>query len=775
MADRKGLGQVVGQLSGRSVWQVLVLYLGASWGVLEVVDVLKDNMGLPDWVFPFAVVLLLIGLPIMLGTAVIQARFAAARGPAAGDDPRATSADPVSAPAAEPVPATDDDDLEAHHIFTWRRALLGGAAAFVLLILVTTGFMFMRNRGIGPVGSLVAKGLIDERSELLVADFEAEDDMLGRMAAEALRVDLSQSDIVRLVSPRTVEGALTRMQLPTGTRLDEATAREIAEREGLAAVVGGEILSGGGSYVITAHLVTPEGDLLGNARVTAADSSRIIEAIDAISRDLREQIGESYTSMRESRPLAQVSTSSLEALRKYTEAGVQRRDGNLDAAIGLLEQAIEIDSTFAMAYRGIGIFLQNKFEAWSRQYWAHSKAYEYRDRLTEREKWLVTASYYLDIEEDRARAIAAYENVLRIDPELDAAVNNIGVIYYFQRNWEKALDYYRRAYEMNETRGLTAANVGVVYANMGRLDSAAVWLDSAVVLEPNEPSWQDWQVHLEHLSGNVVEARRMNAAIRQSHSADPYWVGRTSEIDWLFDVSEGKMADGETSFAAAMDANELRGGASALATSLLKAALALALDKPEEAIRIVESSLDRYPLDEIPALDRPTSAVVSILAGAGAVETARDILASQRQELGPLARRSRLGFDVADGWIAVAEGRYADAIPALRDADWGYGCQPCADHSVGRAFDLWGKPDSAVVYYEKYLAPEFNFRAWVDGLWKGWTLERLGQLYDEMGELEQAAGYYGLFVDLWADADPELQPRVRAARERMEEIARERG
>jgi hypothetical protein len=235
MAEKSGIGELLEQSGGRSVWQVLVVYLGASWGVLEVVDVLKDNMGLPDWVFPFAVVLLLIGLPIMLGTAAIQARFAAQSRRPSADDAPAGSQDPLLARVAE------KDEIEAHHIFTWRKVLIGGAAAFVLLTLVTTGFMFMRSRGIGPVGSLVAKGLIDERSELLVADFEAEDDMLGRMASEALRVDLSQSDIVRLVSPRTVEGALTRMQLPRGTRLDEVTAREIAEREGLAAVVGGEI------------------------------------------------------------------------------------------------------------------------------------------------------------------------------------------------------------------------------------------------------------------------------------------------------------------------------------------------------------------------------------------------------------------------------------------------------------------------------------------------------------------------------------------------------
>jgi tetratricopeptide (TPR) repeat protein len=611
----------------------------------------------------------------------------------------------------------------------------------------------------------------------MVADFEAEDDMLGRMASEALRVDLSQSDIVRLVNPRTVEGALRRMQVPEGTRVDESTAREIAEREGIAAVVGGEILSGGGSYVITAHLVSPGGDLLGNARVTAADSSKIIEAIDKLSRNLREQIGESYSSMRESPPLAQVSTSSLEALRRYTEAGVQRREGNLDAAIDFLEEAIAIDSTFAMAYRGIGIFLQNKFDDWSRQYWAHSKAYEYRDRLTEREKWLVTASYHMDIEEDEAQAIDAYENVLRIDPEMMSAVNNIGVIYYFQRDWEKALKQYRLAHEMRP-EGLTASNVGVVYANMGMLEQADEWLALSRELEPNNPSWRFYQVHFESLRGNKEEARRLNRELKESESPDPYWLERTYGTDWLFDVEEGRIARAEPSLAAAVEAGD--GGqdgnsARALQDLLARAELDLALGEPESTVRRVEAALERFPLDAIPPLDRPTAWAASLFAQAGDTDAARALLADQRERLGPLAERKRVGLVEAEAWIDVAEGRYAEAIPVLRDSDRGYGCDICIDLSVGTAFDQAGQPDSAVVYYERYLAPTQNWRAYTDAAWRAWTLERLGQLYDELGELEQAAGYYAAFVELWAEADPELQPRVQAARTRMEEIVRERG
>jgi tetratricopeptide (TPR) repeat protein len=519
------------------------------------------------------------------------------------------------------------------------------------------------------------------------------------------------------------------------------------------------------------------GDLLGNARVTAADSSEIIEAIDKLSRNLREQIGESYTSMRESPALAQVSTSSLEALRKYTEAGVQRREGNLDAAIDFLEDAIAIDSTFAMAYRGIGIFLQNKFDDWSRQYWAHSKAYEYRDRLTEREKWLVSASYHLDIEENEAEAIAAYENVLTIDPEMMSAVNNIGVIYYFQRDWEKALKQYRQAHEMRP-EGLTASNVGVVYANMGILDQANEWLALSRELEPNNPSWKFYQVHFEFLRGNKEEARRLNRELRESESPDPYWLERTYGTDWLFDVEEGRIARAEPSLAAAVEAGD--GGqdgnsARALQDLLARAELDLALGEPESTVRRVEAALERFPLDAIPPLDRPTAWAASLFAQAGDTDAARALLADQRERLGPLAERKRVGLVEAEAWIDVAEGRYAEAIPVLRDSDRGYGCDICIDLSVGTAFDQAGQPDSAVVYYERYLAPTQNWRAYTDAAWRAWTLERLGQLYDELGDLEQAAGYYAAFVELWVEADPELQPRVQAARTRMEEIVRERG
>ena len=102
-------------------------------------------------------------------------------------------------------------------------------------------------------------------------------------------------------------------------------------------------------------------------------------------------------------------------------------------------------------------------------------------------------------------------------------------------------------------------------------------------------------------------------------------------------------------------------------------------------------------------------------------------------------------------------------------------CVPCGYQRDARLFDEAGRADSAVAYYELYLETPSNFRLFVDGNRLGPTHERLGQLYDERDDLENAALHYAAFVELWADADPVLQPRVRAAQSRLEEIVSERG
>ena len=144
---------LIREIHRRSLWQVLGVYLAASWVALQVVGQLAQSVGLPAWVEPFAVVLLVIGLPIVLATAVVQEGVPSA----GGSGPAASSPEPTVTDSGTVIPAkpaTEAVPAGAHQrLFTWRNAAVGGVLAFTLLAALTAHFLTMRNQGVGPVGS----------------------------------------------------------------------------------------------------------------------------------------------------------------------------------------------------------------------------------------------------------------------------------------------------------------------------------------------------------------------------------------------------------------------------------------------------------------------------------------------------------------------------------------------------------------------------------------------------------------------------------------------
>lgn len=120
--------------------------------------------------------------------------------------------------------------------------------------------------------------------------------------------------------------------------------------------------------------------------------------------------------------------------------------------------------------------------------------------------------------------------------------------------------------------------------------------------------------------------------------------------------------------------------------------------------------------------------------------------------------------------IALAEGRYEDALRAIRAADVG-SCLACVAPLLARAYTLMGRPDSAIAAAERFLDTTFYDAGLAWTLYYPILYERLALLYDRKGDPENAARYHEQFVDAWVEADPDLQPRVSAARERLREIA----
>ena len=289
----------------------------------------------------------------------------------------------------------------------------------------------MRLLGIGPVGTLVASGRLSERDRLVVADFDnrTPDASLAGSVTEAFRIDLGQSPVVRILSTAEVGDALARMKRDPATPVTPAVARELAAREGAKAVVAGEISALGKSYVLSARILdATDGSELVALRETAADDAGIVAALDRLSARVRERIGESLKTIRGGQPLDQVTTGSLEALRLYTEGARLSEHGADDRAIPMLEQAIALDSGFAMAWRKLAVALGNSRASQDRVVAATTRAYQHRDRLTEVERQLTAAYYYSTVETDHAKEEAAYRRVLTINPDNRVATNNLSLL-----------------------------------------------------------------------------------------------------------------------------------------------------------------------------------------------------------------------------------------------------------------------------------------------------------------------------------------------------------
>jgi hypothetical protein len=402
----------------RSLPKALAIYAAAALVVAAVARAAVVAIGLPEWVFPGALIVMAVGLPVIVFAwfADQTMRKVATQTPTTG-----------SAPVTHGTMATLA--LKAGPRLTWRRAWMGGAIALGSFVALVIGFMVLRALGIGPEGSLLAAGRLEDRGQLIVTSFSSPDSSLSLLVNEAVRTNLGQSRVVSVMPPVAIAAALDRMERPRDSELTLDLARQIAQREGVKAIVDGAIRSLAGGYVISVRLVSADSAReLALYQETAEGPQEILKAIDALTRKLRGRIGESLRDVQASAPLDQVTTSSLEALRIYAEAARAVDMGqNPIAASERLREAVRIDTTFAMAWRKLGVALNNSGRPRAEIDSALERAYQFRDRLTERERLLAEGTYFqLGPGRDRGRAIRAYETLLARYPNETAPANNLG-------------------------------------------------------------------------------------------------------------------------------------------------------------------------------------------------------------------------------------------------------------------------------------------------------------------------------------------------------------
>jgi len=739
--------------------RVTLAFAVAAVIVLALVAFLVYRLGLPDWVLGGAVVLLLVGLPIMLFTGHQERRRAIAR----------------TTMVHTPVPETG-----VTRWLTWRKAILGGGLAFGGLAVVAGTYTAMRVLGIGPIGTLVASGVLKNRDKLILADFEnrAADSTLGPSVTEAFRVDLQQSQTLRLVDAAEINDALRRMERSSGSTIGPGLAREIAERSGIKAVVAGQIDPVGTSYVLSASLLdAADGRVLTAVRETADGPGELLKAIDRLSAKLRERIGESLVTIRESRALERVTTPSLPALRKYSEAVHYTDLEQPDEAIPLLEEAIALDTGFAMAYRKLAVALDNANLSPSRSIQAVTKAYEHRDRLPDIERELAVAYYHTNADYDEAKVAAAYRSVLNLDPDNDVALNNLANLLNKQRRYAEAETLATRATRVGASASFYQ-NAAAAQTALGRPQAAESTLAALKKVSPGGPAPLELEAWIDLSRRDYASADTVIRRLRDRERTSQMWQANTSDMLSMVAEARGRLADAAQHQRDFMAAGEARG----LPRDYLVGATRLALldiryrNRPADALAQVSAALGKHPLDSIAPADRPYLSLAEVYARAHKPDQARRYLKEYEAAVPDQVRRSIGWRGLAYGAVAEAEGHAQEAIAAYQQAyaEAGY-CGVCGLPQLAALYDHQGQTDSARAVYQRYLETPAPANRRIDPAELAASYKRLGELYEARNDRKRAVEYYGRFVELWKDADAELQPGVREVRGRLARLAQEPG
>ncbi len=771
-------------IGGRGMlWRALGVYAIAFIAVAILAKAAIIGIGLPDWVFPGALIVMALGLPVILFTGYAQL---VAR--------RAAMAMPTYTPGGTPSLANSGTmatiAIKASPHLSWRRTMLGGAYAVGAFVLLVGGFMLLRGLGIGPAGSLLARGRFTAREPVIIADFAVQhtDTALGAVVSDAVRAALSQSTMISLVPPQRIAAELRTMLRPANTRLDLATAREMAQREGVKAVVDGQVTGVGSGYILTLRLVSADsGTELASFRETGDGPRGLIDAADKSARELRARIGESLRSVQATTPLVQATTASLEALRLYSE-GVRANSMEEDPAVSvqLERQAVAADSTFASAWEALAIGIGNIDGSRAAIDSAMERAYRLRDRLPEIERLRVEAAYFLDgPHADRARALTAYAG-LRQRGDSKAAAVNAGEILRSERAYAQAESLDVLSLRKDSTSGLAFGNIIELELDQGHDAAAADWLRRWKQHGPVTGSHASHEALLLYAAGDTLRLHERLDSLQQSTDPAP----RERALGMLVDLSlkHGRLVDAQrydregAAVAPYTDAEQLT-------HAITQAAIDAWFHGPSPAyVQALDHALAATPFARLPIEDRPYYSAAKAYAVAGDPGKGMAMIAQFRRDVADTALMRREAPDLHDALaeIALARNDPRTAVDEFRRGDLGDDglpvreCAPCRDFLLGRAFDAAGQADSAISRYEAYIATPFWFKlhgsygpdiGFGDALALAGVHKRLGELYEAKGDRQKAASHYAKFIALWKNADPELQPKVADVRRRLARLS----
>ncbi|MGO9209102.1 MAG: protein kinase domain-containing protein [Terriglobales bacterium] len=618
-----------------------------------------------------------------------------------------------------------------------RRWKLVAPAVVVLAALVAGGWWWRSQR---------APALTD-KDTILVADFinTTGDPVFDGTLKKALTVELQQSPYLNVFPEGRVQKTLKFMGRSSDERVTTEVAREICQREGIKALLSGTVAGLGGQYVVTLEAINAStGDALAQAQAQASSKEQVLAALDKASTQLRGKLGESLASIQKfDKPLEEATTSSLEALKAFALGDAEHMLKQEEmASLPFYKRAVELDPNFALAYARLGTVYgnigQDDLEEQNQQ-----KAFELRDRASERERLYITGHYYGGSRQVD-KAIEAWELYKRTYPRDSISYGNLAPLFARLGKFDKSLENSNSALQVDPDSTFGYTNAAEAHLALGHVDEAKALLNAAL-----KRNIGGHLIHLELaqialVQGDTAAQEREDALVRASPEGELELLDRDAGLAY----GRGQVRKGRELMVRFSQSYRAAGLSGVAATGVATQALAEAtFGLREEALKEANAAL---------GLARDSLVVANASQAMAAAHEEAKALALMNDQ----AKQRPNDTFVHSVWLPTVEavselnhGNGAKAIEALVPAQLYDGNSSATLYARGNAYLLAGRTNDAAAEFQKiinlrYFSPTDAFI----------RLARLGQAraLAAQGDKTKARTAYQDFFALWKDADPDL-------------------
>ena len=344
-----------------------------------------------------------------------------------------------------------------------KRVLL--SLTVVVLVIVGAILLVQRRQSV----------TLGETDWVLVSDFvnATGDPVFDGALKQALTVKLSESPYFNVVLDGATRQTLQLMGRSGDDRVVPPLAREVCEREGAKVVVGGSIVALGNNYAVDLDATNClTGTSIANEEAMAQNRDQVLKTLGQVIPSIRRKLGESVSSVQKfDTPIEEATTTSLSALKAYTQGDEKRARGQDAESIPFYKMAIDLDPNFAIAYARLGTIYTNLAQIdLANEYMR--KAFERREHVSEREKFYIGAHYYVDVTNEYDKGIETYKLWADSYPHDWIPFNNLSNEYARIGQPEKAVEAGQQALRLNPNHAFPYNALTYAYFRANRFAEA---------------------------------------------------------------------------------------------------------------------------------------------------------------------------------------------------------------------------------------------------------------------------------------------------------------